>query len=149
VIRVKRDITIAAPVGQVFALLRDPHMIARLSPSTVVDRVEQLPGGLYRVQAHMTRPNGKVHHRQSETLGYADDLWIESMATTKPYGPGQLETHAHYQLAPVGEGTLLTTTASYTITPRWYAVVAQLLFRNQLELGVVYAHDAIRQALKK
>jgi hypothetical protein len=68
-------------------------------------------------------------------VGRETTMRLESIARTMPYGPGQLEAHARYEPAPIAAGTLLTTTTRFTVSPRWYALLAGLLSRNQLELG--------------
>jgi hypothetical protein len=72
-----------------------------------IDEVIELPGGLHRTTAHLTRPSGVVVHLVREDIERVPDVRVVVRTRFELVRNGRLERLATHTLAPAKDGTLM------------------------------------------
>lgn len=116
-IKIKKKATLPVPPSEVFAFLCDPDRMRRLSSRWEVDEVVELPGGLHRTRAHLTRRDGVVLHHVGEGIEKVPDTRVVVRSLFELAGDVRLERLATHTLAPTGDGTLMKSRFEFRVQP--------------------------------
>lgn len=142
-IRFERSYRIARPPAAVFAVLTDPSRLAEWQKGTV--EVEQLTPGPITVGTRLREVHAAMGRRMNSVVEVSE--YVPDSVFALRIVQGALPVDGRWELAPSGEGTLLTFTAEGSVDgpARLLESVTSRFLRRQFDAH----HERLRGLLER